>query len=123
MNLFAVQILRGESPRDVVELVLRKAEEQGASCKTLELLDPIEVGSRRYARVRADFARVDDVLESLYSSTRGVILTAHAGGHPIKTAGRTGVIPFGKIQIVPRETIAFRGNALPYWERQFLPSP
>jgi hypothetical protein len=124
MHFFAIQFYPVDSKLSVAEVILRKAEELGVRFKTLEALDVTSLGSSEYLRFRADLTiqEVEKVLNALYSPTLSVILPGGPGGYLCKMKnGRTGVVPFAKMQIIsidhPR---GFRGNALAHWERQFL---
>jgi len=125
MNFFGIQLNIDEDCQTVAELVLRKAEELGYRCKSLELLDTLEIGTARYVRFRVDLnVRVIQNLGDFLHETsgRGVILPGGAEGYSCRMrGGRAGTIPFAKMQATSfGHPKVYRGNGIVNWERQFL---
>lgn len=125
MHFFGIQFIPDDIRQDIAELVLRKVDELGLRCKTLELVDVMDLGSFKYVRFRIDLPLdvVVTVADAIRDATeRNVILPGGVGGYVCKMkGGRTGVVPYSKMQLAGREhPKIYRGNALVHWERQFL---
>lgn len=121
MKFFAVQLNRIDSKHQVAEMLLRKATELSMECETLEALDTLEIGRTLYLRFRSDWKDSDipKLLTSFFPDRSFIIPSL--GGYICKVKTRDGVLPFSTMQTVSRTSpIVFRGNAIPYWERQFL---
>lgn len=124
MQFFGIQFIPDDNRQDIAELVLRTLEKLGQRCKTLELVDVMDLGSFKYVRFRVDLPMnvVIEVVDAIRAATeRNVILPGGVGGYVCKMKGKTGTVPYSKMQTVGREhPKVYRGNALLHWERQFL---
>lgn len=123
MKSFALQFTKVDSKASLVHAFLQRATERGLQCRTLEALDIIEVGANKYLRLKIDES-AEKLTETILSffPERAVILLQGRGGYTCKMKNREGIVSFSTMQSVSLQTpMVFRGNAIPHWERQFLP--
>jgi hypothetical protein len=118
-NYFAVQILRGESVKDVAYAVIKAAEAEGFLFRKLQVLDCISVGTASFARFRSDLG---DLASILNASNRGYIafddgcyrvsLPGHRPGlkYPTTVLCSVGKSGFGQI---------YAGPKVARWAQQF----
>lgn len=121
MTFFAVQLCRCETTQDVAELVLRKASELKASCKTLEVLEVMDLGAWKYVRMQSDMDPLTSVVSSLHTPTRGVVVPEGTAGYVHHVGSRKAVVPFSRMSVIARNPpVVYRGVDVPHWERQFM---
>lgn len=123
MNIFALQVLAVDTWESLVESFLKKADEMGYSCKTVEAMDSMTLGSFPYLRLRSDLDAegLAKVVTSLHEGGRSVIMPSGQGAYEARLKdGRKGAISLTKMHFVPKGSVRmFRGNAHKHWQRQF----
>lgn len=117
-NYFAVQILRGESVKDVAYAVMKAAEGARVLFRKLQILDCISVGTTAFARFRSDLG---DIALILKDSGRGYIAFADGCYRVTFTDGRQVKYPTTVICSVQKAGFGnvFAGTKLIRWAQQF----
>ncbi len=122
MNIFALQVLAVDTWETLVETFLNKAQELGFTCKTVEAMDSMTLGSFPYLRLRSDLDSdsIGKVVASLHEGGRSVIMPLGTSYECRLKDGRKGPISLTKMHYVPKGSVrTFRGNVHKNWERQF----
>lgn len=117
VHYFAVQVLRGESVRDVVAAVMKAAEAEGLLFRKLQTLDCISVGTMPFARFRSDLPELPVGL----GTQRGVIAFVDGGYRVSFTDGRQVKYPTAVMCSVQKAGfgITFAGTRIARWAQQF----
>lgn len=119
-QFFAVQKLPFEDKHEMAELVIKTAHEKSLLFTVLDVIDLIEVGSTEFVRFRSDLVDVATLVAALFDKKRAIITLA-GSGYQAKLNGRTGVVPFAKMSVVPAgQFVSYRGTKVQHWERQFI---
>jgi hypothetical protein len=121
VNTFAVESLPGEHPKTTARVVLEALEAAGVRVASIHLLGAIEIGSKPFERYQiAESVDLGPVLSALHQAGRGYI-TLEGGKFAFRKAGKTGNVSSSTmLTFTARFYQTFRGNAVAYWERQFL---
>ena len=120
VHYFAVQVLRGESVRDVVAAVMKAAEAEGLLFRKLQTLDCISVGTMPFARFRSDLAELPVGL----GTQRGVIAFVDGSYRVSFTDGRHVKYPTTVMCSVQKAGfgVMFAGTRIARWAQQFTPT-
>jgi hypothetical protein len=116
---FAVQILRGESFKDVAHTVLMSADAKGVLFRKLQVLDLCSVGAFSFVRFRSDMADAFEVVRTL--TNRGIIVelggvymvqfpSGRQGRYPTSTMCSAAKVGFGQV---------YAGTRIKRWKQQF----
>lgn len=116
-NYFAVQILRGESVKDVAYAVMMAAEGERVLFRKLQILDCISVGTTPFARFRSDLGELPMSL----SAERGVISFVDGCYRVSFTDGRQVKYPTTVICSVQKAGFGavYAGPKIQRWAQQF----
>jgi hypothetical protein len=119
-SYFAIQILRGESYRDVVKAFLFAAEESGVLFRKLQVMDIMAIGTTAFVRIRSDVADLSKVLEKMTNrsrvsadSTGSYVVNfqdGRSGKYPTTTMNSSHKLGFGQ---------TFVGTRIQRWKQQF----
>jgi transcriptional regulator with XRE-family HTH domain len=117
-NYFAVQILRGESVKDVAYDLMKAAEGAGELFRKLQILDCISVGTTAFARFRSDLG---DVASVLSASGRGFIAFSDGCYRATFTDGRQVKYPTTVMCSVQKSGFgqSYAGPKIIRWAQQF----
>lgn len=116
---FAVQLLRGESYKDVANAVLTAADAKGVLFYKLQVLDITVVGATAFVRFRADMPDAFAVVRNM--TTRGIIVML--GGTYIVQfpGGKQGKYPTSTMCSAPKVGFGqvYAGTKIKRWKHQF----
>ena len=119
---FAVQMLRGESVKQVAGAICQAGSDQMTLFRRLEVLDVIQIASYPFLRCRSDIIDNRLVLETLAAQQRGYV-TADAGGrYTVRLSdGRVGPVTGMTMHTTskPGHQRMFKGPKIKLWSRQF----
>lgn len=119
-SYFAVQILRGESYRDVANAVLTAAESKGILFRKLQVMDIMAVGTTAFVRFRSDISGLDQVLTTLANRSR--VAADQTGAYIVSFQdGRKGKYPTTTMNSSPKLGFGqtFAGTRIARWKQQF----
>lgn len=118
---FSVQILRGESYKDVAHAFLDTADRLGLLFRKLQVMDIMTVGTTPFVRFRTDLTSVDPVIKEMVN--RGSVTVDPAGGYVAKfLGGRSGKYPTSTMCLQPKLGFGqiLMGTRLKRWKQQFV---
>ena len=117
-HYFAVQILRGESVKDVAYALMKAAEGASVLFRKLQILDCISVGTTAFARFRSDLSDVEAILKD---SDRGYISFSEGCYRVTFTDGRQVKYPTTVICSVQKAGFGqtYAGPKIARWAHQF----
>lgn len=117
---FAVQALRGESYREVAQVVLQTAESRKELFRKLEVMGIMTVGTAAFVRFRADVADVHRVCKGL---ERRAYIVEVGGTYTVSFVdGRTGKVPATTMCLGPQVGfgMSYAGPKIVRWKQQFV---
>lgn len=119
-SYFSIQILRGESYRDVANAVLTASDSLGVLFRKLQVMDIMAVGTTAFVRFRSDITELDKVLQAL--PTRGRVAADATGAYVVTFQdGRRGKYPTSTMNSSAKLGFGqtFAGPRIKNWRRQF----
>lgn len=116
---FGVEILRGETTKDVASTVLNAADRAGNLFRKLQVLDTTLVGTVAFVRFRSDLTGAYALLRSLTS--RGVIVEMGGAYITHLSNGRSGRIPTSTMCSAVKIGFGqvYAGTKIKRWRQQF----
>lgn len=120
MAYFALELLEGEVPKGVAELICREGSRLGLRFKYLELQGDIPLLGKVFIRFKSDLPDPSSLLRTLFSTGRGVI-EPYGTGYRIRTDTREAPIDSNRMHMapLPGKYRKLRGTAHPLWGNQF----
>lgn len=118
---FSLQLLRGESYKDVAHAFLDAAEKLGALFRKLQVMDLMTVGTTTFVRFRTDLTPIEPILSVM--SNRGTVSADVTGGYTVKfLGGRSGKYPTSTMCLQPKLGFGqiLMGTRLKRWRQQFV---
>ena len=125
-TLFAVEMLRWETPHNVAEAVIRAGSEIRRFFRRVEVLDVVTFGMKPFVRLRSDMTAPQAILEQVLTTGRGVVIPMGSAGYEARFPTRRGRVPgFSLYEAVrPGHQRMYRGPKLKNWAEQFeAPKP
>jgi hypothetical protein len=116
---FAVQLLRGESPKLAAGAVLTCAHSKGVLFRKLQVLDITLVGARPFVRFRSDMPTAYDVIRTM---TGRAIIAEVGGAYMVQFEdGRSGKYPASSMCSPPKVGFGqvYAGTKIKRWKEQF----
>lgn len=117
---FALQILRGESYKQVAQVVLTEAKAKGVLFRKLQVMDIVSVSTTAFVRFRSDMPDALAVLKSLQN--RALIAVGYGGIYMVTfTNGRSGRFPMSTMCSSPKIGFGhtYAGTKIKKWQDQF----
>jgi len=117
---FAVQLLRGESHKQVANVILTEAEAKGILFRKLQVLDIVSVGTTSFVRFRGDLPDAFAVLKALRD--RALIVPDSVGAYTVTFPnGRSGKFPGSSMCSSPKMGFGhtYAGTRIKKWKQQF----
>jgi len=123
MSFAAIQFKEGETSHQTVGSLMNLAHAKDLKFSSLEVFGVIQVGRHKFVRFRTDSKDLPEILGHLLVDGRGVI-HQEGGGYTVKfPTGQKGPIGVATMTSIADPTVKrqYRGPAVQFWERQFLP--
>ena len=124
MTFVAVQFKESETAHQLVERFMKTSANKDSRFNQLEVLGTILFGKNKYLRFRTDSRDVPEILGQLLLEGRGVV-HQEGGGYAVKLpTGKKGPASAAAMQSIgdPALKRVYKGTAVQFWDRQFMPS-
>lgn len=124
-TLFAVEMLRWETPHNVAEAVIRTGSEIRRFFRRIEVLDVIVIGVKQFVRFRSDMEASEAILDHVVTRGRGVVISMGSAGFEARFPNRRGKVQgFAMYEAIrPGHQRMYRGPKLKNWGEQFAVQP
>jgi hypothetical protein len=119
-TFFAIQLLRGESHKQVANVVLTEAEAKGVLFRKLQVLDIVSVGTTAFVRFRGDLPNAFAVVKTLQD--RAIIVINADGTYTVTFPnGKSGKFPGSAMCSSPKVGFGhtYAGTRIKRWKQQF----
>jgi hypothetical protein len=124
MVFAAIQFKEGETAHQTVANLMQTAHVKELPFAQLELLGVLQLGRHKFVRFRTDCKELPEILGQLLLDGRGVVYQ-EGGSYKVQfPTGQKGPVSAMMMLAIgdPSVKRQYRGPAIQFWDRQFLPS-